>query len=109
MSSMVDQRFGRAAAFVLVDTDSGEFRSENNAAGVAAAQGAGVQAAETVAGLGAKRLITGHCGPKAFRTLAAAGIEVYTGASGTVAEAVEQLESGALSRLTGPDRKGHWG
>jgi predicted Fe-Mo cluster-binding NifX family protein len=109
LNSLVDQRFGRAAVFVMVDTGSGETTSEDNAAGVNAAQGAGVQAAETVARLGAKRLVTGHCGPKAFRTLEAAGIEVFTGATGTVAEAVEQLEAGRLQRLTGPDRKGHWG
>lgn len=109
LSSMVDQRFGRAPAFVMVDTDSGEISSEDNAAGVDAAQGAGIQAAERVARLGAARLITGHCGPKAFRTLMAAGIEVYTGATGTVGEAVEQLEAGELTRMMGPDRAGHWG
>ena len=108
MDSEVDPRFGRAAIFIMVDTESGETSSEDNSAGVDAAQGAGVQAAEKLSRLGAECLITGHCGPKAFRTLQAAGIEVYTGASGTVTEAIEQLRSGGLHLSTGPDVGGHW-
>ncbi len=108
VDAAVDPRFGRAAVFVMVDTETGETRVEDNAAGVAAAQGAGIQAAETVSRLGAQCLVTGHCGPKAFRSLRAAGIEVYTGASGTVSDAVEQLKSGALNRADGPDVGGHW-
>lgn len=107
--SMIDPRFGRAAAFVMVDTASGEIEAVvDNRQGVEAAQGAGVQAAEAVSRLGAECLVTGHCGPKAFRTLEAAGIAVFIGASGTVADAVEQLRSGALERATTPDVAGHW-
>jgi len=108
MESEVDPRFGRAVRFVVVDTESGEMSSVDNSKGVHAAQGAGVQAAETVSRLGAECLVTGHCGPKAFRTLQAAGIEVFTGASGTVAEALEQLREGTLQRATAPDVGGHW-
>lgn len=104
----VDPRFGRAQSFVLVDTVSGTSTSFDNAGAVSAAQGAGVLAAEAVARLGAECLLTGHCGPKAFRTLEAAGIAVFTGASGTVAEAIEQFEGGRLHRATGPDVGGHW-
>jgi predicted Fe-Mo cluster-binding NifX family protein len=105
----VDPRFGRAPHFVLVDTSTGDVvRTVDNGAGVDAAQGAGVQAAEAISRLGAECLVTGHCGPKAFRTLDAAGIAVYTGACGTVAEALEQLRSGALERATAPTVAGHW-
>ena len=109
LDSQVDPRFGRASQFVLVDTETGETESIDNSDGASAAQGAGIQAAETVSKLGAERLVTGHCGPKAFRALKAAGIEVYIGASGTVAEAIGQLESGELQLSTGPDVGGHWG
>ncbi len=108
VDSAVDPRFGRAAAFILVDTESGEIQVQDNQAGVAAMQGAGIQAAEAVSRLGADCLVTGHCGPKAYRSLLAAGIDVYTGATGTVAEAVEQLRSGSLDRSNGPDVGGHW-
>ncbi len=109
VDSEVDPRFGRASKFVLVDTETSETTSADNSAGVDATHGAGVQAAETISRLGAECLITGHCGPKAFRALQAAGIEVYTGASGTVTEAIEQLRSGDLQRSGGPDVGGHWG
>jgi predicted Fe-Mo cluster-binding NifX family protein len=109
MDSPIDPRFGRAARFVLFDTDSGTVETADNSDGVQSAQGAGIQAAETVSRLGAECLITGHCGPKAFRALEAAGIEVYTGASGTISEALRQLEEGRLQRADGPDVGGHWG
>jgi predicted Fe-Mo cluster-binding NifX family protein len=108
LDSPVDPRFGRAALFVLVDTDSGSAEATDNSAGVQSAQGAGIQAAETISRLGAECLITGHCGPKAYRALEAAGIEVYVGASGTIAQAIEQLEAGQLRRADGPDVGGHW-
>jgi predicted Fe-Mo cluster-binding NifX family protein len=108
MDSQVDPRFGRASTFVLIDTETGETQSIDNSDGAGAAQGAGIQAAEAVSRLGAECLITGHCGPKAFRALQAAGIEVYTGASGTIAEAIGQLKSGGLQLSTGPDVGGHW-
>ena len=106
--SRVEPRFGRAPYFLLVDTASGEFTALDNAGGVEAVQGAGVQAAEAVSRSGAECLLTGHCGPKAYRALAAAGIVVYTGASGTISEAVEQLHSGELERADGPTVSGHW-
>jgi predicted Fe-Mo cluster-binding NifX family protein len=108
-NSAVDPRFGRAAVFILFDTESDAITEVvENRGGIEAAQGAGVQAAEIVSRLGADCLVTGHCGPKAFRTLVAAGIAVYTGASGTVAEAVAQLERGDLQRAVEPDVTGHW-
>lgn len=109
LDSPIDPRFGRAASFVLVDTVSGAITTVvDNRDGVEAAQGAGVQAAEAVSRLGAECLVTGHCGPKAFRTLQAAGIAVYTGASGTVADALAQLAAGTLERAGAPDVAGHW-
>ncbi|MCG6963022.1 MAG: NifB/NifX family molybdenum-iron cluster-binding protein [Acidobacteria bacterium] len=108
LDSQLDPRFGRAPWFILVDTDSGDIQTVENSSGVEAEQGAGVQAAEVVSRLGAQCVVTGHCGPRAFRALQAAGIEVFTGASGTVAEAVEQLKAGALEKAHGPDVVGHW-
>lgn len=106
--SPVDPRFGRAPHFIVVDTASGVVEAVDNADGVSAGQGAGVQAAQRVAGVGAECLITGHCGPKAFRALDAAGIAVYTGATGSVAHALEMLAAGQLKRAGGPDVGGHW-
>ena len=108
LQSQVDPRFGRAACFVVVDTDSGKFEAFDNAQKLNAVQGAGVQAAENVARLGVQAVITGHCGPNAHRTLSAAGIEIFLGADGTVSEMVEKFRKGELLPSDSPDKQGHW-
>lgn len=108
LDSPVDPRFGRARQFVLVDTESGEFTLHDNAQNLNAAQGAGIQAAQAVARLGAEAVLTGHVGPKAFAVLKAANIAIYTGASGTVREALDGFTSGKFQAATTADVEGHW-
>lgn len=108
LESKVDPRFGRAAHFIVVNTETGLFEAHENSQNLNAAQGAGIQAAENVSRLGAEIVITGHCGPKAFKTLSAAGIQVITGAEGTVAEAIDAFISGALKATDAPNVEGHW-
>ena len=108
LDSAVDPRFGRAAYFVIVDTESGAFEALSNEQNVNAMQGAGIQAAETVANSGAEAVLTGHCGPNAFCALNAADIKVCVGAEGTVAQAVEAFTSGALKPADDADVQGHW-
>ncbi len=108
MESPVDPRFGRAKYFVLVDTDTGQHQAHDNAQNLNAAQGAGIQAAQTVAQLGAETVLTGHVGPKAFATLTAANIAIHTGAGGTVKEAIEQFQAGRLEPAAKADVQGHW-
>jgi predicted Fe-Mo cluster-binding NifX family protein len=107
-NAQVDTRFGRAAGFVLVDTDDGAISFIPNTQNLEAAQGAGIQAAKLVADRGAQVVMTGHCGPKAFRTLQAAGIAVVVGASGTVGEAIGRYSMGELQPAASPDVEGHW-
>jgi len=54
-------------------------------------------------------VITGNCGPNAFRTLNAAGIKVYTGASGMVKDAVEGYKRGEFDSSQGPSVGEHFG
>jgi len=108
LHSPVDPRFGRAKYFVLVDTETQEVSAVDNAQNLNALQGAGIQSAKTVAELGAQALITGHVGPKAFATLQGGRIGVYTGAAGTVAQAIEQFKAGKLKQASGADVEGHW-
>ena len=102
-ADQVDPRFGRARYFILFDTDSEEFKVLDNADQVEATQGAGVQAAQNVVNSGAKILLTGHCGPKAFEVLSAAGVMIYSGVEGTVQEAVQAWSRDELKLLNGPD------
>jgi predicted Fe-Mo cluster-binding NifX family protein len=108
MTSETDPRFGRARCFVVVDTETGEHEAVDNAMNLNAAQGAGVQAAETVARMAVDAVATGHCGPKAFRVLSAAGIKVYTGVEGTVEAAVDKLKTGEYREAEAPDVESHW-
>jgi len=107
LDSLVDARFGRAACFVVVDTDTMEHRVvENN---LNAPGGAGIGAGKTVIDTGAKVLLTGNCGPNAFRTLRAGGVEIYTGLTGTVRQAVEQYKVGRLTPAVDPSVQTHAG
>lgn len=108
LESAVDPRFGRAACFILYDLATRRFEAHDNKQNLNAAQGAGIQAAATVARLGADAVITGHCGPKAFRALKAGDIAIYSGAEGrTVAEAIALYEAGGLEPLDSADTQGH--
>jgi predicted Fe-Mo cluster-binding NifX family protein len=106
--AQVDPRFGRAAYIVLVDLDTGECTSIDNGVNRGAAQGAGIQAGKMVVESGVEAVLTGHVGPKAFDMLRTAGVRVYTGAAGTVADTVAQYKAGALVRAESADVLGHW-
>ncbi|MBN2243908.1 MAG: NifB/NifX family molybdenum-iron cluster-binding protein [Acidobacteria bacterium] len=107
--ALVDPRFGRAAQFLIYDTDTDSYEVLSNAESQDAFQGAGIKAAETISRHGARVLITGHCGPKAFSTLKAAGIEVVTGAEGlSVSQAVDKYRSGQFNAANSSDVRGHW-
>jgi len=108
LQSLVDPRFGRAQWFVIADLETGKFEAINNEQNLNAAQGAGIQAAENVARHSANYLITGHCGPNAFRALTAAGIRVVVGAEGSVRDVLERFKRGELKPAEGPDVTGHW-
>lgn len=106
--AMLDDRFGRAAKILVINTDDGSYEVVDNSAGVSAAQGAGIQTAEKIAGLAVDALITAHCGPKAFTVLKRAGVRVYSSPPGTVAEALLGYEKGSLPALDGADVSTHW-
>ena len=108
LTSNLDPRFGRAAYFLVVDTESLEFDVVENTQNLNLPQGAGIQAGKTVADTGARVLITGHCGPKAFDVLNAAGIEIVVGAGGRVVDAIQHYKNGMLEKTDAPDVEGHW-
>lgn len=108
LDSRVDPRFGRAAGFLIVDPDTMQFEYIDNGASQAMAQGAGIQAAETVYRSGAKVVLTGYVGPKAFQALTAAGIQVVQDVENMrVRDAIEAFKSGRLQTATAPNRMGH--
>jgi len=108
LDANVDSRFGRCPYFVVVDSETMAFTVVSNDS-TNAAHGAGIQAAQTVANMGVKVVITGNVGPNAFNVLSATGIKIVTGASGSVIDAVETYKSGQLKEVGNPTVGGHFG
>jgi predicted Fe-Mo cluster-binding NifX family protein len=108
LESDLDPRFGRARCFLLIDPETNNFRAITNP-NIEAVGGAGIQSAQLVAGEGAEVVITGSCGPNAFDALSAAGVRVYTGASGTIEHVLEEFNAGRLKSSRGPDVASHSG
>ena len=108
LDAQIDPRFGRCSYLVIIDSETVQFEAiPNMAAG--ATSGAGIQVAQTITSKGVKLLITGNIGPKAFGALSAAGIEIVTGAFGTIREAVEKFKRGELKKTGAPTVGGHFG
>ncbi len=108
LDDAVDPRFGRASYFIVVDSETSDFEAHDNSQNMNASQGAGVQAAQNVVGLGAEVVISGHFGPKAFQVLSTAGVKMFNTNAKTVGEAVDQYRAGSLIEAKSADVEGHW-
>ncbi len=108
LDSLVDSRFGRAPYIVLFNSEDSTIEAHSNSVNLNQAMGAGIQTANFVASHNVEVLITGNCGPKAFRVLNAAGIQVYSCLTGTVREAIDLYNEDKLKKLTQPNVEGHW-
>ncbi|MEJ2150631.1 MAG: NifB/NifX family molybdenum-iron cluster-binding protein [Chloroflexota bacterium] len=103
----LEPRFGRAAAFVFVDTETGERLPQANPA-ASAAGGAGIQAAELIVRQGADAVISGTFGPNAYEVLEASSATLYCAQSGTIDEVLQRFRNGQLDQFEGgPGRRGH--
>lgn len=108
LDDSVEARFGRCAYFLVIDPDTLEFEPIQNP-NIALGHGAGIQSAQLLANKGVTVVLTGNCGPNAFLTLGAAGIQVITGVTGQVREAVRMYKSGRMTSASGPSVEGHFG
>jgi predicted Fe-Mo cluster-binding NifX family protein len=91
LDAPVDPRFGRAAAFLLVQGGAVLKTLENTA--VNAAHGAGTGAAALMAAHGVGLVISGRFGPKALAALTGLGVETHVVPTGMNAgEALASLE-----------------
>jgi predicted Fe-Mo cluster-binding NifX family protein len=109
LEGSVDPRFGRCALFLIVDTETLAADAVENPY-VSASGGAGIQAAQLVAEKGVNAVLTGSCGPNAFQTLSAAGVEVVTGVTGSIRDAVRSYRPGTgAGAVGGPNVPPHFG
>ncbi len=108
LDAELDPRFGRCPYFLIVDTDNFDFEAVENP-NMMLGGGAGIQSAQLMADKGVKCVLTGNCGPNAYQTLSAVGIEVIVGCSGVVRDVVEQLKANRLQAADAPNVASHFG
>jgi predicted Fe-Mo cluster-binding NifX family protein len=108
LTSDIDPRFGRASFFLVFDTNDESYEIVGNDQNLAAAQGAGIQAAEIIAGKQVDLVVAGNFGPKAFLALEAAGVRMALFAEGKVSEAIELARNNKLKLCDKASVEGHW-
>jgi predicted Fe-Mo cluster-binding NifX family protein len=108
LQDLVEERFGRCRWILILDSETREIVSRNNEIQRDAVQGAGIQTAENILREDVQCVITGHCGPKAYRVLQSAGVKVYLEAAGTGEKALEEYLQGKLKLAETSDVEGHW-
>ena len=102
LQAAVDPRFGRCQYFLFVDTEGLSCKAVENPFRQIMG-GAGIQAGQLIAKEGAQALLTGNVGPNAFDVLHNTGVDIFTGAEGTVREAVEKLAEGDWEKTENPN------
>jgi predicted Fe-Mo cluster-binding NifX family protein len=108
LESAVDPRFGRAAYILIVDSETLAFEALDNKENVNALKGAGIQTARMVSDKGAHVLLTGFCGPNAFKALKAVNIGVANDANGSVKDAVKAYLDGKLPLANEANAEAQW-
>lgn len=108
LDAQIDPRFGRAAYILIIDSETLAFDVLDNKDNVNALKGAGIQAAKMVSDKKAEVLLTGFCGPNAFKVLNAASIGVASSAAVSVREAVKAYLDGTLPLSDEANVEGQW-
>jgi len=93
LDSKVDPRFGRCQNFIFFDNETGDFEAQENV-NAQFQGGAGIQSGQFMVSKGVQAVLTGNIGPNAHQVLSTSGINVFTGVSGTVKEAIEGYKNG---------------
>ncbi|MFW6265662.1 MAG: NifB/NifX family molybdenum-iron cluster-binding protein [Halanaeroarchaeum sp.] len=100
----VSAHFGRAPTFTVYDTDAETAHVVDNRG---EHHGGHRSPPDAIADTGADVLVCGNLGRKAVDRFDDHGIDVYRGAEGTVAEALERWEAGDLDEAQPGDDCGH--
>ncbi len=96
LQSEIDPRFGRAAFYMIVNTETDEVTVHNNSDGISASNGAGTGAAQTLSEYGVEALYTGSVGPKAAAVLEKARIQYNENITGTIQGVIDLLKKGDI-------------
>jgi len=94
-----EPRFGRAAYFIIFDTNTQQWEAHSNASANASG-GAGTQAAMFVSNHKIEAVISGNFGPNASSALNAAGVSMYIyNGSGNIKDIIEHFKAGDLEQV----------
>jgi len=99
LQAAFDDRFGRAAGFVILDTEGDGMEYLDNSHNQQAGHGAAIQAVQDLLAHGVQSVLAGHFGPKATQALAVASIAAYVCQAGTVEQAWHAFKANQLHRL----------
>jgi predicted Fe-Mo cluster-binding NifX family protein len=108
LESQVDPRFGRCTYLIIADPETLDFECIANTAAQSGG-GAGIQAAQLVSEKGVNAVLTGNVGPNAFQTLKAAGIDIITGVTGKVIDAITKYIKGDFKPISSATVESHFG
>lgn len=96
LKSNIDPRFGRARGFVIYNLENDDFVYIDNEQNLAAAQGAGIQTAQNIVDNNVDAIITGYCGPKAYKVLEEAEVKIFITEKDTVENVVKKFKKNEL-------------
>jgi predicted Fe-Mo cluster-binding NifX family protein len=92
LDAVVETQFGRCAYFLCIDLDMDALEAVSNP-NITLDGDAGPQWANLLADEGVSVVLTGNCGYNAFQTFGASGIQVITGVSGCVRDAIKLFKA----------------
>jgi predicted Fe-Mo cluster-binding NifX family protein len=104
LDSCVEPRFGRTRFFILVDPVTEDWESLDNLANLSSLMNVGILTAKSLTkNRVVETVVTGHCGPKAFKELKEAGVKVFLNARGSLRHVLNKLRLGELQEASGPN------
>ncbi len=101
-NSPLELWFGRAAYYLIVNTDSMIFDAIENENAGDPPEISEINAARLLIDAGVQAVLTGNCRYEARRMFADAGVKLFQVCPGTVEEAVEQFQAGRLLEVAVP-------
>ena len=108
LAAQVDPRFGRCEHFIIFDPETLQHEALDNSNAMGGG-GVGIATAQMIVDKGVRAVLTGHCGPNAYKVLSAAGIQMITGVTGTVQEAIDGYKAGRFLASSEPTVGAHFG
>lgn len=100
LESLVDERFGRAENYVIINTETDEVRTVDNTAKLESA-GAGGSAVRLISNEGAEAILAPELGPKAMDAVKAFELKVYRYTEiKTVKETLDDYKAGKLKETS---------